>query len=279
MPPPQAVRSCSAAAGWVPVFTSGMAPSHDRSRCRLTAVTLQPARVLVGTSGYNYPEWRGSFYPEKFSTDKMLAVLRRAVPDGRDQLHVLPDARPRSCSPAGRRGRRTASRSRSRRRGASRTTRSCSAARTCSRPSAGPRARSGRSWRPCCFSCRRRSRRMRRAARVRRAAAATARAPRSSSATRRGSTPRSSTPARAQRRAVHRRQREAEHAGRDDRRLRLLPAARRGLSAGRHRTLGGHDPRRCRACRMCSSTSSTKSRASGLSSRAGSSRRWGRAHG
>lgn len=29
------------------------------------------ARVLVGTSGYNYPEWRGTFYPEKFSTAKM----------------------------------------------------------------------------------------------------------------------------------------------------------------------------------------------------------------
>jgi uncharacterized protein YecE (DUF72 family) len=29
--------------------------------------------VLVGTSGYNYPEWRGSFYPEKFSTNRMLA--------------------------------------------------------------------------------------------------------------------------------------------------------------------------------------------------------------
>ena len=28
---------------------------------------------MVGTSGYNYPEWRGTFYPEKFSTDKMLA--------------------------------------------------------------------------------------------------------------------------------------------------------------------------------------------------------------
>ena len=27
----------------------------------------------MGTSGYNYPEWRGSFYPEKFSTNKMLA--------------------------------------------------------------------------------------------------------------------------------------------------------------------------------------------------------------
>ena len=30
-------------------------------------------RILVGTSGYNYPEWRGSFYPDKLSTDKMLA--------------------------------------------------------------------------------------------------------------------------------------------------------------------------------------------------------------
>ena len=30
-------------------------------------------RYLVGTSGYNYPEWRGSFYPEKFPTGKMLA--------------------------------------------------------------------------------------------------------------------------------------------------------------------------------------------------------------
>ena len=28
--------------------------------------------IWVGTSGYNYPEWRGSFYPEKFPTTKML---------------------------------------------------------------------------------------------------------------------------------------------------------------------------------------------------------------
>ena len=28
---------------------------------------------FVGTSGYNYPEWRGTFYPEKFPTGKMLA--------------------------------------------------------------------------------------------------------------------------------------------------------------------------------------------------------------
>jgi uncharacterized protein YecE (DUF72 family) len=30
-------------------------------------------RYLIGTSGYNYPEWRGSFYPEKFPTARMLA--------------------------------------------------------------------------------------------------------------------------------------------------------------------------------------------------------------
>ncbi len=32
-----------------------------------------PQRVLVGTSGYNYPEWRGSFYPDKLPTSRMLA--------------------------------------------------------------------------------------------------------------------------------------------------------------------------------------------------------------
>lgn len=30
-------------------------------------------QFLVGTSGYNYPEWRGTFYPEKLPTTKMLA--------------------------------------------------------------------------------------------------------------------------------------------------------------------------------------------------------------
>lgn len=30
-------------------------------------------RYLIGTSGYNYPEWRGSFYPEKFPAGRMLA--------------------------------------------------------------------------------------------------------------------------------------------------------------------------------------------------------------
>jgi uncharacterized protein YecE (DUF72 family) len=39
-----------------------------------------PAHVFVGTSGYNYPEWRGTFYPEKFSTDKMLAYYAERFP-------------------------------------------------------------------------------------------------------------------------------------------------------------------------------------------------------
>ena len=30
-------------------------------------------RIAVGTSGYAYKEWKGSFYPEKLAQDKMLA--------------------------------------------------------------------------------------------------------------------------------------------------------------------------------------------------------------
>ena len=30
------------------------------------------SRILVGTSGYNYAEWKGSFYPEKLSAKRML---------------------------------------------------------------------------------------------------------------------------------------------------------------------------------------------------------------
>ena len=51
-----------------------------RPRCRLAHVSAEPARVLVGTSGYNSPEWRGTFYPEKFSTSKMLAYYAERFP-------------------------------------------------------------------------------------------------------------------------------------------------------------------------------------------------------
>ena len=36
--------------------------------------------IQVGTSGYNYPEWRGSFYPEKFSADRMLPYYAERFP-------------------------------------------------------------------------------------------------------------------------------------------------------------------------------------------------------
>src|SRR6476660_7025232 len=38
------------------------------------------ARIRVGTSGYNYPEWRGTFYPDKLSTNKMLAYYAERFP-------------------------------------------------------------------------------------------------------------------------------------------------------------------------------------------------------
>ena len=35
-------------------------------------------KVWVGTSGYNYPEWKGSFYPEKLPAAKMLPYYAQA---------------------------------------------------------------------------------------------------------------------------------------------------------------------------------------------------------
>jgi uncharacterized protein YecE (DUF72 family) len=59
---------------FLPIFHFPFAISHS------FPITLIPVRVLVGTSGYNYPEWRGSFYPEKFSTDRMLAYYAERFP-------------------------------------------------------------------------------------------------------------------------------------------------------------------------------------------------------
>src|SRR5215510_5667709 len=36
--------------------------------------------IWIGTSGYNYPEWRGSFYPEKFPPAKMLPYYAERFP-------------------------------------------------------------------------------------------------------------------------------------------------------------------------------------------------------
>jgi len=37
-------------------------------------------RLLVGTSGFSYPEWRGGFYPEGLSEDKMLRYYAERLP-------------------------------------------------------------------------------------------------------------------------------------------------------------------------------------------------------
>ena len=37
-------------------------------------------RFWVGTSGYNYAEWKGSFYPEKISSKKMLPYYAERLP-------------------------------------------------------------------------------------------------------------------------------------------------------------------------------------------------------
>ena len=36
--------------------------------------------IWIGTSGYNYPEWRGTFYPEKFPAPKMLPYYAERFP-------------------------------------------------------------------------------------------------------------------------------------------------------------------------------------------------------
>ena len=36
--------------------------------------------IWVGTSGYNYPEWRGTFYPEKLAAAKMLPYYAERFP-------------------------------------------------------------------------------------------------------------------------------------------------------------------------------------------------------
>jgi uncharacterized protein YecE (DUF72 family) len=38
------------------------------------------SRWWIGTSGYAYPEWRGSFYPEKMQTAKMLPYYAERLP-------------------------------------------------------------------------------------------------------------------------------------------------------------------------------------------------------
>src|SRR4029453_7919398 len=64
----------------VTVFVSGKASPTSGRIVDWPAMSDHTARIRVGTSGYNYPEWRGTFYPDKLSADKMLAYYAERFP-------------------------------------------------------------------------------------------------------------------------------------------------------------------------------------------------------
>ena len=41
----------------------------------------------IGTSGFQYAEWKGPFYPEDLPASKMLPFYAERLVDDRDQLH------------------------------------------------------------------------------------------------------------------------------------------------------------------------------------------------
>src|SRR5215212_4936383 len=70
------------AARKVPTGTSyraGRSPAM-RGMTRVAAPGIIPGMIWIGTSGYNYPEWRGTFYPEKLAAAKMLPYYAERFP-------------------------------------------------------------------------------------------------------------------------------------------------------------------------------------------------------
>ena len=190
--------------------------------------------ILVGTSGYNYPEWKGSFYPPDLPAAKMLPYYadRFSTVEINYTFYRMPTAE------AGHRLGGAGSRSTFRftLKAPKRITHDrrlrdvADPVRGVLRGGRGARAAS---WARCCFSCRRTSRKISRSSTTFSASlpprvCARVRVPPRVVAGRGGVR----AAARAQPGAVHRRQRETIDAGRDDRRLRLPAAARRGLHGG-----------------------------------------------
>ena len=172
-------------------------------------------QVFVGTSGYNYPEWRGSFYPEKFSTDKMLAYYaeRFRTVEINYTFYRMPNEKLLSGWAAGTPEGFSFTLKAPRRITHDTKLQHCEELlhSFCRLP-----LPSGRSSRRCSFSSRRPSRRMRRSCARSRSSSPKGRAPRSSSVTRHGSTGISSRSCARAISPVHCRQREDEHAGGDD---------------------------------------------------------------
>ena len=151
--PRAAVRIARQAAARHP--PPGAVPAPAEQRQPLIAAGARAMKLWVGTSGYNYPEWKGSFYPQKLPAAKMLPYYAAALHHRRDQLHLLPHAEredPRRLEPrdAGR-----LSGSRSRRPSASRTSPGSRTAPSCCSTSCRTAATLGtEARRASSFSCR-----------------------------------------------------------------------------------------------------------------------------
>jgi uncharacterized protein YecE (DUF72 family) len=51
-----------------------------RAHCDILAAGGDPLQTLVGTSGYSYAPWKGSFYPEKMPAARMLGYYAERFP-------------------------------------------------------------------------------------------------------------------------------------------------------------------------------------------------------
>src|SRR5258708_5636192 len=62
------------APGWQTTRPTGSRPRTPTHIVRPTShLRPSPMRIYIGTSGFSYAPWRGSFYPEKLPATKMLA--------------------------------------------------------------------------------------------------------------------------------------------------------------------------------------------------------------
>ena len=64
---------------------ASLARRQARGRAEVEGVV----KLLAGTSGYAFKEWKGSFYPNDLHDDAMLGHYASAVSHGRDQQHLL----------------------------------------------------------------------------------------------------------------------------------------------------------------------------------------------
>ena len=111
-------------------------------------------QIRIGTSGWNYTEWRGSFYPKDMKPAAMLAYYsaRFSTVEVNNTFYRMPD-RQGGRGLGGHRAR-PASPSCSRRRSGSPTSPGCATSTSPSASSATPRGWWAASSAPCSFSCR-----------------------------------------------------------------------------------------------------------------------------